>query len=288
VNSLRDTARGAGQPVAMDDEELVTAATARLAEAQATGAPCAPVRDLIGSDGRLAYDVQQAGIATRTARGARVVGRKVGLTSAAVQAQLGVDQPDYGTLLDTMEVPTGGVVTRGSLLQPRAEAELAFVLATDLADPGEDLERVRAAIDHAVAAIEIVDSRITGWDITFGDTVADNGSSARYVVGEDRLDLDTFDAAAVTMTMTRDGEVVSSGTGAACLGDPLRAVAWLATTLDHVGTPLRAGDLVLSGALGPMVAADSGTTFHAHIEHDGRPLASVSVSFSDLDPQEQS
>ena len=201
------------------------------------GRPCEPVRDLIGDDPALAYAVQRAGIDRRTRAGAVAVGRKVGLTSETVQQQLGVDQPDFGTLLDIMHVADGGEAPHDRLLQPRAEAEIAFVLGADLPDPGDDLDAVRAAIGYATAAIEIVDSRIARWDITFADTVADNGSSGLFVLGQERLDLSTFEPLAVTMSMRRiDGDgstVVSTGTGSACLGDPLKAMAWLASTLDR-------------------------------------------------------
>lgn len=275
----------ASHTAVMDDERRIAAAAERLAEAAGTRRPCAPVRDLIGDDADLAYAVQRAGIDSRTRQDASVVGRKVGLTSKAVQTQLGVDQPDFGTLLDVMRVASGGIAPHGRLLQPRAEAELAFVLGADLHEPGDDLDAVRAAIAYATAAIEIVDSRIAGWDITFSDTVADNGSSGLFVLGDERLDLATFEPVAVTMSLSRiDGEgatVVSTGTGAACLGDPLRAMAWLATTLDRAGTPLRAGEVVLSGALGPMVDAEPGVTYTAHLKHAGAPLSSVSVTFSE-------
>lgn len=255
-------------------------ATRRLEAAQSTATPCPPVRDLIGADPELAYAVQRAGITRRLEAGAVVVGRKVGLTSPAVQAQLGVDQPDFGVLLDTMRVDDGAEVPVGWLLQPRVEGELAFVLGADLTDPDPTPTEVRAAVDHAVAAIEIVDSRIAGWDITFADTVADNGSSGLFVLGADRLDLAAFKPAEVAMTLAVDGEVVSTGTGAACLGDPLNALTWLARTAVAVGDPLRAGQVVLSGALGPMVDARPGDAVDARLTLAGATLAVVGVTFA--------
>jgi 2-keto-4-pentenoate hydratase len=259
----------------------VAEASARLAQARATGEPCAPVRDLIGSDAESAYAVQRHGIAGRLADGARVVGRKVGLTSAVVQAQLGVDQPDFGVLLDDMQVPAGGTVPAGALLQGRVEGELAFVLADDL--HGEPtVQQVRDAVAYACAAIEIVDSRIAGWDITFADTVADNGSSALFVLGDRHLPLGAggVEPVDVEMVLTVDGETVSSGTGAACLGDPLLALAWLARTADEVGDPLRAGDVVLSGALGPMVGVRPGTRVETVLSVGGQELDRVAVQFA--------
>lgn len=231
----------------------VAEAASRIARAIRTGTPCPPVRDLIGRDDvAAAYAVQEVGVAERVAAGGRVVGRKIGLTSPAVQEQLGVDQPDFGFLFADMAHRAGGVVSREAVLQPRAEAEIAFVLKSDLDSDSLDLDDVRAAIDHAVAAIEICGSRIAGWDISFGDTVADNASAGAYVLGENRLTLDEFEPKDTTMTMEINGETVSTGAGSACLGDPLEAVLWLARTSRELGQPLRAGQVVLSGALGPM------------------------------------
>ncbi|GAA4113074.1 fumarylacetoacetate hydrolase family protein [Nocardioides fonticola] len=246
----------------------VSAAARRLQDAARSGRPCAPVRDLIGpEDGAAAYAVQADLARARVAAGARIIGRKIGLTSAAVQAQLGVDQPDFGVLLDDMEVAHGGTVPPGRLLQPRIEAEIAFLLGTDLDGAVEELtdERVRGAVVGACAALEIVDSRIAGWDITFADTVADNGSSGLFVLGPRRVALAEVDPRAVVMTLQEDGVAVSHGRGEACLGDPLLALAWLARTAAGHGDPLRAGDVVLSGALGPMVPLRTGARYRASI-----------------------
>jgi 2-keto-4-pentenoate hydratase len=258
-----------------------TEAQQRLAFAQEVGTPCAPVRDLLGStDIGAAYAVQQAMVAAAHSAGRRTVGRKIGLTNPKVQAQLGVDQPDFGVLLDGMECPHGETIDIRRLLQPRIEAEVAFVLAHDIDSDGEiTIEDVRRAVAYACPALEIVDSRVAGWDITIVDTIADNASSGLYVLGEERLDLDKFDPATVIMSMRKGGVVVSSGTGAECLGDPLAAVAWLAATVSDFGSPLRAGEVVLSGALGPMVAVEPGTTFVAELEG----LGSVAATFSTSD-----
>jgi 2-keto-4-pentenoate hydratase len=232
--------------------------------------PCAPVRDLLGVfDFDAAYAVQEVLTRDRLAAGARVVGRKIGLTSPAVQRQLGVDRPDFGTLFDDMWVPIGAVVPVGNLLQPRVEAEIAFVLKADIEDPDD----LRSSIDYAVAALEICDSRVAGWDIAITDTIADNASAALFVLGERRVDLDDFDPAAVTMYLTADGVRASSGTGAACLGDPLNALAWLARAAAGVGAPLRAGEIVLSGALGPMVDVRPGMSVAAEISDVGTVTA---------------
>jgi 2-keto-4-pentenoate hydratase len=252
------------------------AAADRLEQAQRTRRPTPPVRDLLGStDIAAAYAVQDELNLRRRARGAQVVGRKIGLTSPAVQKQLGVDQPDFGVLFDDMVYADGAHVPATLLLQPKVEAEVAFVLAKDL--EGElDLATVRDAVEYAVAALEIVDSRVADWDITITDTVADNGSSALYVLGTDRVTLDDVEPKDVEMSMTVDGETVSTGTGAACLGDPLEALLWLARTAQEYGDPLRAGQVVLSGALGPMAPVVAGNSVHAQISR----LGSVSVTFS--------
>ena len=241
----------------------IDAAAARLAAADERGVPCAPVRDLIGPDDvDAAYAVQSLLVAARRAQGAVVVGRKIGLTSKAVQAQLGVDQPDFGVLFAEMQYNGGDTIEHGVVLQPRAEAEIAFVLGRDLAD-GCDLAQVREAIDYAVAAIEVCGSRIADWDISLADTVADNASSGVYVLGPERRTLANFEPREVTMTMTIDREPASSGAGSECLGDPLEAVAWLARQARDFGDPLRAGQLVLSGALGPMRPVAPGSTVRA-------------------------
>ncbi|MFE5207308.1 2-keto-4-pentenoate hydratase [Streptomyces sp. NPDC056600] len=257
--------------------DSIAAAAARLREAAATGVPAAPVRDLIGRDDvEAAYAVQSLLAAERTEAGAAVVGRKIGLTSAAVQQQLGVDQPDFGVLFDDMEYAAGSTVPADAILQPRIEAEIAFVLKADLAEGPLDDAQVREAVDHAVAALEICGSRVAGWDISFGDTVADNASAGGYVLGTRKVPLSGFDPVNAAMTMTIDGETVSTGSGAACLGDPVNALVWLARRARDLGSPLRAGQVVLSGALGPMRPVAAGHTVEATVTG----LGTVSVTFS--------
>jgi 2-keto-4-pentenoate hydratase len=256
---------------------VVTDVADRIAMAASTGCPTAPIRTLIGdTDIDTAYAVQQELVSRRIAAGAVVVGRKIGLTSPAVQQQLGVDQPDFGVLFADMDVSSEPLVPSGRLLQPKAEAEIAFVLKHDLdADVLSD-EAVRAAVDYAVAALEIVDSRIADWDLTIADTVADNASSGLFVLGDRRLTLEEFEPSAVTMRMYADDTLVSEGNGSACLRDPLNALTWLARTASAYGNPLRAGQVILSGALGPMTAAPPGITIRAEIA----PLGEVSATFS--------
>lgn len=253
-------------------ERLITAFTSRQ--------PCAPVRDLIGpSDIAAAYDVQQIVTAHRVAGGAAIIGRKIGLTSKAIQQQVGVDQPDFGFLFSDMGVADGDPTPMSALLQPRVEAEIAFVLGSDLHGDITDAA-IRAAIDHAVMSLEIVNSRVANWDITVADTVADNASSGTYVLGSRKLALSEFEPRETLMSMSIDGDVVSTGSGKACLGDPLEALAWLARTAQDYGEPLRAGQLVLSGALGPMVPVTAGNRVEAHLTTSGGdPLGSVTTQF---------
>ena len=253
----------------MISKDVIEAAAAQLREAQAQGEPCSPVRTLIGdSDVAAAYEVQRINNALRVSQGGVVVGQKIGLTSLAVQKQLGVDQPDFGLLFADTEVKNGGGVRASEILQPKAEAEIAFVMKHDLT--GDiTLERAKAAIDYAVGAIEIVGSRVLNWDIRITDTVADNASASHFVLGDVRQDVNELDLAAVKMQLKKNGEVVSEGMGAACMGNPLFALVWLAQTFADLGTPLKAGDIVLSGALGPMCAGEAGDTFVAEIDGFG-------------------
>lgn len=250
-------------------------AALRLARAASTGFACEPVRSLIGpTDVSSAYAVQRQLTEARVSTGSTIVGHKIGLTSLAVQQQLGVSQPDFGVLFDDMVVADGGTAPMKRLLQPKVEAEVAFVLGADL-DGDLDYQTVRRSIDHAIAAIEIVDSRIAAWDISFADTVADNASSGLFVLGRERVRLDVFHPVYVEMSLRVNGEQISSGNGAACLGDPLEAVTWLARAAQDLGEPLRAEHLVLSGALGPMVDVADGDI----VSTDITGLGAVSVRF---------
>lgn len=237
----------------------------RLREAYAATA-VAPLRDgLQPTDAAGAYAVQEINTRFWEAQGRRIVGRKAGLTAVAVQQQLGVDQPDFGVLFDDMRVADGGALDPARCLQPKAEAEIAFVLAADLPSPDTTPEQVAAAVATVHAAIEIVDSRIADWKITFADTVADNGSSAFFVLADGGLPVSGLDFEGAAMTMTVNDAVASTGLGAAALGNPLNAAAWLARTLAERGEPLRAGDILLAGALGPMVALNPGDRVHAAV-----------------------
>lgn len=238
----------------------------RLREAYRTYEPVAPIRgELPDGDIAAAYAVQLANTSHWVSEGRRIVGRKIGLTSEAVQRQLGVDQPDFGVLFDDMRLSDGDVVPYRAVLQPKVEAEVALVLRDDLDDPDVDLDRVAAAVDHLLPAIEVVGSRIAGWDISIVDTVADNASSGMFVLGTTPVDPTTVELGEVTMRMTVDGVERSTGIGTACLGHPYLAAAWLARRMVENGTPLRAGDVVMTGALGPMTDLPAGSTVVATI-----------------------
>lgn len=258
------------------DTTLVVQAADHLARGFRLRRTVSPVRELLGvEDINLAYAVQQELVRRREATGGVVVGRKIGLTSPAVQQQLGVEQPDFGVLFADMDVTGAAAIPRGRLLQPKAEAEIAFILKEDLAEGELGDTQVRAAVDFAVAALEIVDSRIADWDITITDTVSDNASSGLFVLADKQLTLDEFEPRDVSMRLYANDVLVSQGSGAACLGDPLNALAWLARTAMQYGQPLRAGQVILSGALGPMVATPPGTRIRADIG----VLGSVSTTF---------
>jgi 2-keto-4-pentenoate hydratase len=240
-----------------------------LREAYGNGQPIAPIRDrLAAGDLAAAYAVQNINTRHWLKAGRRLAGRKIGLTSTAVQQQLGVDQPDFGMLFADMAVCDDEAVTLDRVLQPKVEAEVAFVLERDITTEQATMADVLRAVGYAVAAIEIVGSRIANWDIRLVDTVADNASSGLYVLGNTPMrlaGLAGLDLRDCAMQMTRADQVVSTGVGHACLGHPLNAVLWLARKMVEVGRPLQAGDTILSGALGPMVAVKAGDRFEARI-----------------------
>ncbi|WP_439687690.1 toluene degradation hydratase TodJ [Cupriavidus oxalaticus] len=248
-----------------------------LYEAAQSGVAVAPVRSLIGeTDLEAAYAVQEANTQRALAAGRRLVGRKIGLTSVAVQKQLGVGQPDYGMLFADMARTEGEDISLKDVLQPKVEAEIAFVLGRDLDGDQLTVADLFRAIEFAVPAIEIVGSRIANWEIRITDTIADNASSGLYVLGSTPKRLCDFDARQAGMVMERQGMPVSSGVGAACLGSPLNATLWLARVMARAGRPLRAGDTVLSGALGPMVPVAGGDVFDVRIAG----LGSVTAAFA--------
>ena len=265
---------------------VVADVAAILRAAAGSGVPCPPVRDLIGSadDVETAYAVQERNTTADVAAGRRVSGRKIGLTSPAVQAQLGVDRPDFGTLMVDMEFADGVEIPFARLLQPRAEAEVAIVIERDLDSAPHGFAEIIRSTAFALPALEIVDSRVRDWDIRLADTVADNASCGVYVLGGRPVPLHHVDLRAIPMTMCINGTAVSEGSGAACLGHPLNAARWLADALCQRAIPLRAGDVVMTGALGPMRPVRAGDVVTA----DLGALGSVSTTFERTHDREES
>jgi 2-oxopent-4-enoate/cis-2-oxohex-4-enoate hydratase len=213
-----------------------------------------------------AYRISLGFLQRRLADGERVVGKKIGVTSKAVQDMLDVRQPDFGFLTDAMEVPDGSkVVITDTLIQPRAEAEIAFVLNHDLRGPGVSAQDVLEATEYIVPCFEIVDSRIEGWKIGIADTVADNASCGVFVLGAQHVSPRDLDLAALEVTVTKNGKFLSRGVGAAVQGSPLASIAWLANTLGAYGVTLGRGDVVLSGSLVPLEPARGGDEFDMRI-----------------------
>lgn len=246
--------------------DSVETSAALLRAAAETRRPCAPLHETLPrEDVALGYAIQNANTDHWLKAGRRLAGRKIGLTSRAVQKQLGVDQPDYGMLFADMAYGDGEEVPFSRLIQPKIEGEIAFVLERDLDREELTPADVTSAIAYALPAFEIVDSRIADWKIGILDTIADNASSGLYMLGATPRKLDAFDPWACGMVIEHKGEPVSVGAGAACLGNPLTACLWLARKMVAVGRPLKAGDTILSGALGPMVPVSRGAAYELRV-----------------------
>ena len=246
----------------------------QLRQVYATGKCCAPIRTQLPADDlEAAYSVQNSNTEYWLVKGRKSVGCKIGLTSKAVQKQLGVTQPDYGILFQDMAFSDGEVIPYASLQQPKIEGEIAFYLKEDLNSDGLTCADVMSAIDYALAAFEVVGSRIKDWNINIVDTIADNASSGVYVLGRQPRRLNEFDLRLCGAVIEHQGEPVSTGAGAACLGNPMNAVTWLANKMVEVGRPLCKGDLVLSGALGPMISVGAGDKYELRISGLGSVCA---------------
>lgn len=223
-----------------------------------------------------AYQIQQRMIERRLQAGERIIGKKIGVTSRAVMDMLGVYRPDFGYMLDGMIYNEGESIDMATLIQPKAEGEIAFILKKDLMGPGVTNADVIAATECVMPCFEIVDSRIRDWKIKIADTVADNASCGVFVLGDQAVDPRKIDLALCGMVLERNGEIVATGAGAAALGSPVNAVAWLANTMGALGIPLKAGEVILSGALAAMFPAKAGDSFRVSIGG----LGSCSVRFN--------
>ena len=222
-----------------------------------------------------AYRIQLRMIERRVQAGERIIGKKIGVTSKVVQDMLKVDQPDFGQLLSGMVFNEGEAVSVSRLIQPKAEAEVAFVLARDLTGPGVTAADVLRATDFVLPCFEIVDSRIRDWKIKIQDTVADNASCGVFSLGGVRRSPRELDLALAGMVLEKNGEIVSTSTGASVQGSPVNAVAWLANTLGRLGIALKAGDVILSGSQSPLVPVKAGDSFTCSVGG----LGSTSVRF---------
>lgn len=233
-------------------------AAVSLRDAYTTGT-IPPLRNFLDpKDMDGAYAIQDLNTLHWLDAGRRIAGYKIGLTSRSIQRQLGVDSPDYGVLFTDMQIGDGDELSTSRVIQPVVEGEIAIVLGRDLDSDRPTAADVRAAARGAAVAIELADSRIADWNISFADTIADNGSAAFFVLGRDLRPLDGLDLWSCGMVLEVDGAVASVGAGAACLGDPLASVVWLAQALRERGRMLRAGDIVLTGALGPPIRVQGG------------------------------
>jgi 2-keto-4-pentenoate hydratase len=255
--------------MAMKDTELAEAAEKLLAAAK----DLKPIDPLTETYPQItvdeAYRVQLIWVEKRLAERRKVVGKKIGLTSVPMQQFLNVDEPDYGHLLDDMLIYQGEQIALSQLLQPRIEGEIAFVLEQDLVGPGIMPTDVVRATAGVIAALEIIDSRVRDWKIKIQDTVADNASSAVFVLGSKMIPLEGLDLRCVGFVMTRNGQVISTAAGAAVLGDPLQAVAWLANKMGEYGIPLKAGEVILSGSAAAAVPVQAGDVFHLTVDRLG-------------------
>ncbi|MGE7762171.1 2-keto-4-pentenoate hydratase [Peribacillus sp. NPDC097895] len=223
-----------------------------------------------------AYLIQLKTIQNKVEAGQKIVGKKIGLTSKAMQNLLGVDQPDYGHLLDGMAINNDGKIPLEKVIQPKVEAEIAFILKDDLTGPNVTIEDVLNATDYVVPALEIVDSRVKDWKITLQDTIADNASSGLYVLGGKPLSVKEIDLIQEEMVFYKNGEVMNTGAGLAALGNPVTCVAWLANRMFKYGITLKKGEIILSGALSAAVIGKPGDHFQARFTN----LGEVSVRFS--------
>ncbi|MDR0212936.1 MAG: fumarylacetoacetate hydrolase family protein [Comamonas sp.] len=264
----------------MSDTSFIPTQGQRLYDALRSAKTLAPLTDSHPEmTVEQAYHISLHMLRLREAAGERVIGKKIGVTSKPVQDMLNVHQPDFGFLTDSMQYDDGATVSlkKAGLIQPKAEGEIAFMLRHDLQGPGVTREDVLAATEWVAPCFEIVDSRIDDWKIRIQDTVADNASCGVFVIGRQHTDPRSLDLAAASMQMSKNGQPAGSGLGSAVQGHPAEAVAWLANTLGAFGIPFKAGEVILSGSLAPLVPAVAGDRFEMAITG----LGSCSIQFTE-------
>lgn len=262
----------------MNQNTSIDQAAERLWNAEQNKVFCNPIRELIdANDIKSAYEIQSIITQKKLDNGEIISGFKVGLTSEAVQKQLGVDQPDFGVLWQSKEIKNHGTIRIDELMQPKAEAEIAFVLSQDIQVlPSDNDDFLTNYVSYIAPSIELVGSRIKNWDIRIADTVADNASASHFILGDPIQDVLTFDFTGCKMQLKKNNVLCSEGQGAACMGNPIDAALWLIKTFLDNNVNIKKGSVILSGALGPMVACEVGDQFEAQIEG----MSSVSFSIN--------
>jgi len=251
----------------VNQNSQIQEAAQRLWNAEQKQITCSPVREIIdANDINSAYEIQKIITSKKIELGEEICGFKVGLTSTAVQKQLGVDQPDFGVLWKSKEIKNHGSIFISELMQPKAEAEIAFVLSKQILEmPKDHADFLSNYVAFIAPSIELVGSRIANWDIRIADTIADNASASHFLLGDKVEDVLGFDYEGCTMQLKKNNTITSEGNGAACMGNPIDAALWLIQTLLKSNTKVEKGSVILSGALGPMVACASGDVFEAQI-----------------------
>jgi 2-keto-4-pentenoate hydratase len=258
------------------DESRIKALAEMLLAAEMSRKPIAPLTE---SDRGItvdeAYRIQLRMMEVKKSGGQVVVGKKIGITSRAMQVMLGVNEPDYGHILHGVVIPEGEMIRTAELIQPRIEGEIAFILKEDLRGPGVTLTDVIRGSEGVIPALEVIDSRIRDWKIKLPDTVADNASSARIVLGGKITPVMGLDLRTVGMVLEKNGEVVATAAGAAVLGNPAQAVAWLANKLGAYKIAMSKGEIILSGSLTAAIPVAAGDFIRA----DFGPLGDVKIKF---------
>jgi 2-keto-4-pentenoate hydratase len=257
---------------------LIEKAARLLSEAERTGIPCKPVRHILGhGDIAAAYAVQSITRQARLANGHEIAGWKIGATTEVIQKHFGLSHPEYGALFRSDRIPDNGTIRLGEIMQPKVEGEIAFVLAKDIRSGKVNEQHIIDSTAYVCASLELLGSRIISWDVRAVDTIADNGCASHWVLGNKKVSLKDVDLMNCRMTLEKNGQVVSEGLGANVLGSPIDAVVWLANALIEAGEFLRAGDVILSGALSGVSDAIAGDHFRARFG----TLGEVSTRFVD-------